>query len=230
MMFFKSRRSRAAVHHHQSDSDEEDYRKRVNKEEEEEGPGPCTSLTVWRKSLLYCCTGFTVIGSEGDLVYRVDNYRGDSGEEVLMDGKGKPILTIRHHKKLSLQDEWLVYEGEAADHTNGRSSSKKEKKKPLFSLKKQANFLNSNSNVLARVFLGAAADKRPAYVIQGSYAKRSCKVVDKVRNMVVAEIKMKEAANGSASFGSDVFQLVVRPGLDPTPAMAMVLLLDQMFS
>ncbi|GAB4857441.1 hypothetical protein Ancab_015350 [Ancistrocladus abbreviatus] len=227
MAFFKARRSRAAVHHHHSDSEEEDHNNKVNNEEEE---SPCTSMTVWRKSLLYCCTGFTVIGSNGDLVYRVDNYRGSSRAVVLMDAKGKPVLTIRHEKKLGLQDDWLIYEGEADDHTDGRSSPKKAKKKPICSVKKQAIFLNSNSNVLAQVFVGPTADKRPAYVIKGSYLKRCCQVVDKARDIVVAEIKMKEAVNGCASFGSDVFQLVVRPGFDHSLAMAMVLLLDQMFS
>ncbi|GAB4834483.1 hypothetical protein Ancab_032739 [Ancistrocladus abbreviatus] len=68
MEFIKLRRSRggavaAAVHHHQSDSEEaaaSNNKKFIDSNEEEELGGPCTSLTVWRKSLLYCCTGFTV--------------------------------------------------------------------------------------------------------------------------------------------------------------------------
>ncbi|KAL9253516.1 LURP-one-related 17-like protein [Drosera capensis] len=178
---------------------------------------PCTSLTVWRKSLVCCCDGFTVIGSEGELVYRVDNYRGHSGEIVLMDNYGRSIHTIRRHKKLSqLVDYWLVYDGEASDG-------------PMFSVKKQGNILNSNSNVLAHVFLRASMDKRPTYSVEGSYSQRSCKVLDQSRNVMV-EIKSKEAANIGASFGSEVFQLVVRPGFDTGLAMTVVLLLDQMFS
>lgn len=61
--------------------------------------GACTSLTVWRKSLLMSCNGFTVIDSNGNLVYRVDNYRERRPQEVtLMDGTGKPILTMRRRK------------------------------------------------------------------------------------------------------------------------------------
>lgn len=53
-------------------------------------------LTVWKKSLLFNCTGFTVFDTKGNLVFRVDNYvAGNKGEIVLMDAAGKPLLTIR---------------------------------------------------------------------------------------------------------------------------------------
>lgn len=58
----------------------------------------CISLTVWRKSLIFSCKGFTVIGSDGNLVYRVDNYSGRRDQTILMDASGKPILTICRHK------------------------------------------------------------------------------------------------------------------------------------
>ncbi|KAH1039114.1 hypothetical protein J1N35_040857 [Gossypium stocksii] len=63
----------------------------------------CTSLTVWRKSLLISCNGFMVIDSNGNLVYRVDKYVGGCPKElVLMDGKGNSILTMRCCKNLRL--------------------------------------------------------------------------------------------------------------------------------
>lgn len=52
------------------------------------------SLTVWRKSLVYSCKGFTVIGSNGSLVYRVDNYSNRPNQIFLMDASGFPIFTI----------------------------------------------------------------------------------------------------------------------------------------
>lgn len=59
----------------------------------------CTSLTVWRKSLITSCNGFTVIDTNGNLAYRVDNYMGGRPEEVvLMDGAGKSLLTMRRRK------------------------------------------------------------------------------------------------------------------------------------
>ncbi|RWW33013.1 hypothetical protein BHE74_00029880 [Ensete ventricosum] len=55
-----------------------------------------TVLTVWRKSLLFNGNGFTVFDSKGHLVFRVDNYSSGSRDcVVLMDGAGKPLLTIR---------------------------------------------------------------------------------------------------------------------------------------
>lgn len=90
------------------------------------------------------------------------------------------------------------------------------------------NILQSGQNILAYVYYGAS-NKRYAYTVEGSYANRSCKVFDESRR-VVAEIKRKEAAIGGISFGVEVFMLIVQPGFDPAFAMALVLLLDQMFS
>lgn len=60
------------------------------------GTGAPEVLTVWRKSLLLSCNGFTVFDCKGNLVFRVDNYvAGHRGEIVLMDASGKPLLTIR---------------------------------------------------------------------------------------------------------------------------------------
>ena len=53
-------------------------------------------LTVWRKSLLFNCDGFTVYNSNGNLVFRVDNYMNSTRDNiVLMDASGLPLLSIR---------------------------------------------------------------------------------------------------------------------------------------
>ncbi|XP_006343921.1 protein LURP-one-related 17 isoform X2 [Solanum tuberosum] len=194
----------------------------------------CISLTVWRKSLIFSCKGFTVIGSDGNLVYRVDNYSGRRDQTILMDASGKPILTICRHKKLRIVDNnWFIYEGEVlGDHdyntNNKRSSSRK---KPIFCVKKQMKILHSNINVLAHVYYhGTSSDKTYSYIIEGSYANRTCKVLDAKSRNVVAEIRKKQAVIGGVTFGLEVFVLVVMPGFDSGFAMAMVLLLDQMFS
>lgn len=194
----------------------------------------CTSFTVWRKSLLVSCNGFTVIDSKGNLVYRVDNYRGHPGEIVLMDASGKSILTMRRQKTMKLVDNWLVYDGEGSDEEKGKRSSKKQ---PICNVKKNINMslLQSNSKELAHVYVGKSGNsnnstKRPTFVIEGSYNQRCCKVLDKSTKKIVAEIKRKEAINGCASFGLEVFQLIVWPGFDTGFAMTLVLLLDQMFS
>ncbi|KAF5734793.1 putative UPF0706 protein [Tripterygium wilfordii] len=180
-----------------------------------------SSLTVWRKSLLLSCNGFTVINSNGNLVYRVDDYihrrRSRPDELILMDGFGKSLLTM-HRSKLRLADNWVVYEGEA---------SKSSSNEPIFYVRKHINILHGNpiTSVLAYVYEG----KRRAYRIEGSYHNRSCKVFDDSRRVVV-EIKRKDNIIGGIPFEKDVFVLEVMPGFDPGFAMALVLLLDQMFS
>lgn len=107
----------------------------------------------------------------------------------------------------------------------------KQKESPVFWVKKSVNILNGNSKVQACVYrVGLDSDKRHlAFTVEGSYANRTCKVLDECKG-VVAEIKKKEANSKDASFGLDIFQLIIYPGFDPAFAMALVLLLDRMFS
>ncbi|XVE59526.1 hypothetical protein DITRI_Ditri05aG0053000 [Diplodiscus trichospermus] len=171
-------------------------------------------LTVWKKSLLFNCNGFTVFDGKGDLVFRVDNYMdGNKGEILLMDATGKPLLTIRR-KKMSLGESWLVYEGETLAN-------------PTLSVRKSVNILNNKC--LAYVVSGNSNNRNIImYEIEGSYSQRCCAVYDDGRRLV-AEIKRKEAVGGVV-FGTDVFRLIVRPDyIRADFAMALVILLDQMF-
>ncbi|KAG6510068.1 protein LURP-one-related 8-like [Zingiber officinale] len=182
----------------------------------DEGKDKSRVLTVWRKSLLFNCRGFTVFDEEGNLVFRVDNYgSGRAGEVVLMDADGKPLLTVRR-KKLSLGENWKIYDGEDAVD-------------PVYSVKKQYKSRFHVKSALARV---AACRRRKGgaasgYEVEGSYSRRSCTVYDE-RRRVVAEVRRKEAFRG-VGFGDDVYQLVVRPAADACLAMAVVVVLDQMF-
>ncbi|XP_020593466.1 protein LURP-one-related 8-like [Phalaenopsis equestris] len=172
-------------------------------------PPPPATLTVWRKSLLFNCKGFTVFDAEGNLVFRVDKYdRSDKGEIVLMDAAGNPLLTIRR-KKLSLGKHWEIYDGE-------------ESVNPRFLVRKHVNFLQLKS--MAHV---TSSDGGLVYEIEGSYTQRSCAVYDE-RRIAVAEIRRKEEVSG-VDFGLDVFRLIVQPGFDAAVAMAFVVLLEEMF-
>ncbi|XP_031504461.1 protein LURP-one-related 8-like [Nymphaea colorata] len=173
-------------------------------------------LTVWKKSLLLNCSGFTVFNSKGELVFRVDNYCNDNREEmVLMDAAGKPLVTMRK-KKLCLGDQWQLFEGEPKE-TRGSP-------KPIYCVKKHSSILKNPKN-LAHIFDGSC--KNFQFVVHGSYTKRSCQVIDE-SGRVVAETKMKETVCGVNY--TDVFQLIVQPDFDAATAMATVLLLDRMFS
>ncbi|KAG6745460.1 hypothetical protein POTOM_052132 [Populus tomentosa] len=155
-------------------------------------------LTVWKKSLLFNCHGFTVYDGRGNLVFRVDNYMATSGNNGEI--------------RLSLGDNWLVYEGETT--TN-----------PRFLVKKHVNILNTKC--LAHVSPASGSNKNVVYEIEGSYAQRCCAVYDEKKRRV-AEIRQKESVGGVA-FGVDVFRLIVGPEMGTSVAMAMVILLDQMF-
>lgn len=177
------------------------------------------TLTVWRKSLLFNCRGFTVFDASGNLVYRVDSYASDSrAEVVLMDAAGRPVLTLRRRKLIGLglgADQWLVYPGEETRRLP-----------PLYAVKRAAPYMRGvGGKSMAHVApcSGAAgAVGAGAFEVEGSYLRRCCTVYDE-RRRAVAEVRPKEAV------GSDVFRLVVQPGMEVSLTMAVVLALDQMF-
>ncbi|KAL2454123.1 Protein LURP-one-related 8 [Abeliophyllum distichum] len=108
--------------------------------------GSLAVLTVWKKSLLFNCDGFTVFDSKGNLVFRVDNYMShNKAQIVLMDASGNSLLTICR-KKLSLGDCWLVFDGETTMN-------------PMFSVRKNINL--QNTKYLAHV---SSPDEKPETV------------------------------------------------------------------
>ncbi|CAO2166820.1 unnamed protein product [Urochloa humidicola] len=163
-----------------------------------------TTLTVWRKSLLFNCRGFTVFDAKGDLAYRVDSYDDAEGEVVLMDPAGRPAFTVRR-KRLSLSGErWLIHAGEDA-------------RRPVYAVKR-----GGGGKTMARVAPCAGGGAAAPFEVEGSYGRRRCVVYDGERRAIV-EVQPKEAV------GIDVFRLVVQPGVDVSLAMAVVVALDQMF-
>jgi uncharacterized protein YxjI len=176
------------------------------------------TLTVWRKSLLFNCRGFTVFDARGNLVYRVDSYASDSrAEVVLMDAAGRALLTVRRRKVIGLgADQWLVYPGEET------------RLPPLYAVKRAAQYMRGGGKSMAHVAPCSGGGKKQqqaggGYEVEGSYLRRCCTVYD-ARRRAVAEVRPKEAV-----VGSDVFRLVVQPGTEVSLAMAVVLALDQMF-
>ncbi|XP_062207244.1 protein LURP-one-related 8-like [Phragmites australis] len=164
-----------------------------------------TTLTVWRKSLLFNCKGFTVFDAKGNLAYRVDSYDAEpaGAEVVLMDPAGRPAFTVRR-KRLSLGKQWLIYAGEEA-------------RRPVHAVKR-----GGGGKSMARVAPCAGGGAVASYEVEGSYARRRCVVYNGERR-AVAEVQPKEAV------GSDVFRLVVQSGVDVSLVMAVVVALDQVF-
>ncbi|XP_066340854.1 protein LURP-one-related 8-like [Miscanthus floridulus] len=194
-------------------------------------------LTVWRKSLLLNCSGFTVYDASGALAFRVDCYdsarrglRRRAAEVVLMDVAGTPLLTVRRRSRLTslglAPDRWLIFDGDAAA---GAGCCRPNKAKPFMSVRRARLGIGLG-------LLGASSGKAPlayvtplqaqageAYVVEGSYGARACAVRD-ARGDAVAEVRRKERV------GDDVFRLVAGPRLGAPLAMALVIALDEMFA
>jgi len=179
-----------------------------------------TALTVWRKSLVFSCNGFTVFDSNGDLVFRVDNYPSDlKGEIVLMDAAGMALLTMRRKSWLSLQNEWKGFLGEF-----------REGQKPLFVVRRSTSLLIP-TKTLAEVYICSLAKSKKEkpnfdYRVEGCYAKRSFTLLNSL-NEVVAEVKPKQVRS-EITLGGDVFNLIVSPGYDQAFVMGLIVVLDQM--
>ncbi|AQK57067.1 Protein LURP-one-related 8 [Zea mays] len=188
---------------------------------------PSTVLTVWRKSLLFNCDGFTVYDASGDLAFRVDCYAGSTRRwrragVVLMDASGKPLLTVRRKTRLGLAERWVIYDADADDGTTTTARAT-----PLLSVRRRIGACCKTLALAHSAAAGtddAAAAAALSYVVEGSYGRRACAVREERGGAVVAEVQRKEAV------GDDVFRLVVAGSRLGAPlSMALVIALDDMF-
>ncbi|MCL7027862.1 hypothetical protein MKW94_015679 [Papaver nudicaule] len=167
-------------------------------------------FTIWMKSLVMQGNGCTVYDSNGQVVYRIDNYDNKNCNEVhLMDLKGKVLFTILR-KKLRLFGRWEGYKS-----TNGS------KGKPWFQVRKN---LNSNTGVDVTVMKGSDETGTHCYRMErlkGSGSKLACKIMDVQTGRVVAELKQKQSSGGVV-LGDDVMGLVVEPNVDHSFIMGLI--------
>uniref|UniRef100_A0A0D9XNI2 Protein LURP-one-related 8 n=1 Tax=Leersia perrieri TaxID=77586 RepID=A0A0D9XNI2_9ORYZ len=175
-------------------------------------------LTVWRKSLLFNCHGFTVFDSKGNLAFRLDSYSSSSSSTwsssrhadlLLMDAAGNPLLTIRRKRMtIALSDQWIIYHGDSST--------------PLLSVRRRRR---ASKGAIAHVtpMSSSLAMPEEGYVVEGSYGRRSCAVRD-ARGEAVAAVSRKD------SVGDDVFRLVVKSQqLGAALGMGILIAIDEMF-
>ncbi|XP_071707943.1 protein LURP-one-related 11-like [Rutidosis leptorrhynchoides] len=162
------------------------------------------SFTIWMKSLVFNTNGCTVYNSKGEIVYRVDNYDSNCGQEVyLMDIQGKVLYSILP-KKLRLFGCWDGYKWD--DYSS--------EKQLWFRVRKQRGIYVTSYDHKAR---------GNAYKIVGTNGKLGFKIVDQDRDgVLIAEIKQKQTTTG-IKFGNDVFTLTVQPDIDQSLIMAIVM-------
>ncbi|PWA68700.1 tubby C-terminal-like domain-containing protein [Artemisia annua] len=217
------------------------------------------TLTVWKRSSMSFqgTDGFTVYDHKGRLSFRVDNYSRNSlvrnslscssladnaGDAlVLMDGYGKPLLTLKP-QIFSIQNQWngCVYE----EYNNGSSKSDKR----IFSIRKPSSSMlvfgrtrNQQAQCEAEVFLNhpdRKLSREPDYRIEGSFWNRNCKIWNIASGEVAAKIMRKRTSttalisgntntNSTIMLSEEVFSLVVKQGFDPQMIMAFVVILDR---
>ncbi|GLJ13733.1 hypothetical protein SUGI_0219180 [Cryptomeria japonica] len=173
-----------------------------------------TVLTVRKKALAFSGGGFIVTNScTGQIAFRVDG-RGLSSNNklILMDPLGKPLLTL-YRQAYRILYRWYGFHGEAC---NGQ--------KPIFSVSKSSVF---SKNEVAEAFVGSTRGKKHSdYKVLGNYSERHCSIYNGLGTLV-AEVKRKFATS-DVMLSKDVFNVVVKAGIDQAFMMGLIVILHQM--
>ncbi|GLJ13731.1 hypothetical protein SUGI_0219150 [Cryptomeria japonica] len=173
-----------------------------------------TVLTVRKKDLVFSRGGFIVTNScTGQIAFRVDGRDLSSTNKlILMDPLGKPLLTL-HHKAFRILHRWYGFHGEACDG-----------QKAIFRVRKSSMF---SKNEVAEALVGSTRGKKHSdYKVLGNYSERHCSIYNGVGTLV-AEVKRKFAAS-DVMLSKDVFNVVVKAGIDQAFMMALIVILHQM--
>lgn len=219
-------------------------------------PQPPAVYTVWKRSSMgfQGTDGFCVYDAAGALAFRVDNYsrrrKLSAGELLLMDGRGKPLLSLRP-QLLSLHDRWNCYTAATEESLDVDKKPSPAPQQQLFTMSRCSALQSSDdaevymSSSSSRAGDGGAASSSsggligckhpqaaaaPGYRVEGSFSRRSCKIRRGGDGKEAARIVRKKAGVASrpvATLGDDVFSLVVRPGVDVATIMAIVVVMDR---
>ncbi|CAN6348821.1 unnamed protein product [Urochloa humidicola] len=202
--------------------------------------------TVWKRSSMgfQGTDGFCVYDDAGRLAFRVDNYSRRrklcAGELLLMDGQGTPLLSLRP-QLLSLHDRWNCYAATEEEVLDNKKPPSPTSQQQVFTMSRCSALKSSDEAEVHMSAAGTAASsglscKHPqaaapaAYRIEGSFSRRSCKICRGRDGKEAARITRKSAGVASrpvATVGDDVFNLVVRPGVDVATIMAIVVVMDR---
>ncbi|KAK7358634.1 hypothetical protein VNO77_00572 [Canavalia gladiata] len=160
------------------------------------------TYTLWMKSLVFHSNGCTVYDSNGDIVYRVDNYDRKGRREVnLMDLRGKVLCTIK--KRLLAFGCW---EGHRCNSSNCRSQEQ-----PWFQVKRMIK-----GKVACQITVGCQK-----YSIIRTGAKAAAFRIVNIDGQIVAEAKQKHSASGVV-LSNDVLTLDLAAGTDHSLIMGLV--------
>ncbi|KAK7275503.1 hypothetical protein RIF29_16622 [Crotalaria pallida] len=167
------------------------------------------TFTLWMKSLVLNGKGCTLFDSNGQIVYRVDNYSCRHRYEVyLMDQKGNTLFTIQR-KQYKLSRFWEGYRSSATTNDN---------KGPCFRVSKTHRITKGVSTY--DVELGLDKNHPYAHKIERSTCNSACKIYDEF-GVIAAELRRKKSHSG-VDLGEDVFTMIVEPNTDLSLIMGLV--------
>ncbi|XP_042400598.1 protein LURP-one-related 5-like [Zingiber officinale] len=174
--------------------------------------------TVWNKSSMgfQGTDGFSIYDRSGRLAFRVDNYSRRrkylEGELLLMDGNGKPVITLRP-QILSMHNTWRGFKNE--DGTEETQA---------FSMRRQSILHGSEK---AEVFMDNSTNHAPvpSFRTEGCFRARNCKILDS-KGEEVALVSHKQV-NNLVTLGDEVFSLVIQPCICAELVMAFLVILDR---
>ncbi|KAI4315397.1 hypothetical protein L6164_028212 [Bauhinia variegata] len=157
------------------------------------------TYTIWMKSLVFHSNGCTVYNSNGDIVYRMDNYDRKGRRQVnLMDLRGTVVCTIQ--KRLLSFGCWDGYRSSDCDCNN----------QPWFQAKKC-----HTRKVACQITAGCQK-----YSIERTAGKAAFRIVN-IAGQVVAEAKQKQSTSGVV-LGKDVLTMDVEGSTDHSLIISMV--------
>ncbi|OIW02495.1 hypothetical protein TanjilG_05088 [Lupinus angustifolius] len=175
------------------------------------------TFTLWMKSLVLNGKGCTVFDSNGQIVYRVDNYSCRHRYEVhLMDEKGNTLFTLQR-KQYKLSKFWEGYRFPATNNDH---------KGPCFRVCKTHKITKGVST--NEVELGLDKNQSYAHKIESNTCKSAYKISNEF-GVVAAELRRKKSHSG-VDLGEDVFTMIVEPNTDLSLIMGIVVAFSLMNS
>ncbi|CAK8579166.1 unnamed protein product [Lathyrus sativus] len=162
--------------------------------------------TLWMKSLVLHSNGCTVYDSNGNIVYRVDNYDTKGGREVnLMDLQGNVLCTIK--KRLLAFGCW-----EGHKYHSSNSNSRSQEEQPWFQVKRCLR---------GKTACQIKAGSQNLCIERMSNGKSfGFRIVNK-NGEIIAEAKQKESCSGIV-LSNDVLTLDLEAGTDHSLIMALI--------
>ncbi|MFS7941793.1 putative tubby-like protein [Helianthus anomalus] len=169
------------------------------------------TYTIWMKSLVLNSNGYTVYDSNGEVVFRIDNYDSKCRSEVyLMDLRGNIVCTILR-KKLLRFGLWDCY-------------NDKDSRIPWFKVGKAFGFFNND--YIYDILVGtneAQSISSSNHRMEGSIDNLEFKIFDG-EGRIMAVVQRKLSSSGVA-LGEDVLFVTIEPHIDHIFVMSLVAIL-----